>query len=722
MKIALRLLFLSLAAPLFLAAQKTISMSDAILKGRTALAPENLRQLQWIPDASRFSYADASRLLRMDPLSLATDTVDLLSSINIALENTGAKPLQALPTLSWLDNNSLWFQAEGHIFTYSLDGTLSRKNWFPADAKNTDIHEKTFKAAYTRDEGLWVNIGGKELGVAQSEKDGIVYGESVHRQEFGIYKGTFWSPSGRYLAFYRMDESMVTQYPVYILDSMPAQARQLRYPYAGATSHHVTLGVYDTQTGAKWYLDTGEPAEQYLTNIAWTPDDKYILVAVVNRGQNHLWLRQYDAATGAPLRTLFEESSEKWVEPEHPAEFVPGQNNLFVWQSERDGFNHLYLYELSGKLIRPLSSGNSPVTEFYGFSADGQTCFYQMADASGLNRHLWAANLKTGAATRLSQDDGLHTGLFSKAGDWVLDAHTSQQTPNNIYAYPARKPADRKIVFISKNPVAEYALGQTKLLAIPSPGGPTLNARLILPPDFDAARKYPVLVYLYNGPHVQLVANAWLGNAELWMHRMAQQGCIVFSIDGRGSAHRGYAFESAIHRRLGDAEMEDQLAGVRYLKNQPFIDSTRLGVFGWSYGGFMATSLMTRPEAAGTFKCAVAGGPVIDWRMYEIMYTERYMDTPQENPEGYESSSLFNYVDKLQGRLLMIHGSSDDVVLWQHSLRYIRECVKKGKQIDYFVYPEHLHNVRGKDRVHLFEKIEQFFQENLLRSNGVKTP
>ena len=211
------------------------------------------------------------------------------------------------------------------------------------------------------------------------------------------------------------------------------------------------------------------------------------------------------------------------------------------------------------------------------------------------------------------------------------------------------------------------------------------------------------------------MTNSWLNASNLWMHHLAEEGCIVFSIDGRGSANRGAEFERAIFRQLGDAEIEDQVAGARYLKGQSFVDSTRMGVFGWSYGGFMTTSLMTRPEAKGLFKCAVAGGPVIDWRMYEIMYTERYMDTPQENPEGYNKANLFNYIDNLEGRLLMIHGSSDDVVLWQHSLRYIRECVKKGKQIDYFVYPEHLHNVMGKDQLHLYEKIDQFFRENLLR-------
>lgn len=707
---------LLLALPALLVAQKTFTMADAILKGRSTLAPANLRQLQWIPGTHQFVHVANNKLVRVNAPDLATDTLDLLTGINAELAKQGSEPLKGIPALSWIDDKSVWFQSKSEVFTYQLNGALTRENWFPEGAEHLDIHDKTHHAAYTRDKGLWISIGGKELGVAQSEADGIVYGQSVHREEFGISKGTFWSPSGRYLAFYRMDERLVTPYPIYVLDSMPAQARQVRYPYAGAASHHVTLGVYDTQTGQKWYMKTGEPAEQYLTNIAWTPDDKHVLIAVVNRWQNRMWLNQYETATGNLVKTLFEETNDKWVEPENPPVFVPGSNTDFVWQSERNGYNHLYLYNTAGKMLRQISTGNAPVTRFIGFSKDGKRCFYQMADESGLNRHCLVAEVypNVGQTWVNGTDPGTHNVLVNSTGEWALDVFSSTDTPRNVFVHPVKKPSERKVVFSAPNPVTEYALGETRLVTIPSPGGPALNARLILPTNFDPARKYPVLVYLYNGPHVQLVTNTWLAGAELWMHRMAQQGCIVFTIDGRGSAHRGFAFESAIHRRLGDAEIEDQMAGVQYLKRQPFVDTTRLGVYGWSYGGFMTTSLMTRPEAAGAFRCGVAGGPVIDWRMYEIMYTERYMDTPQENPEGYERSSLFSHIENLNGRLLMIHGSSDDVVLWQHSLRYIRECVKKGKPIDYFVYPEHAHNVLGRDRVHLFEKVERFFQDNLL--------
>ncbi len=704
------LLFLS---PCLLLSQNKLTMADAILKGRTALAPASLKQLQWIPGTGQFTYLAGDKVVRTNAADLALDTLDILSGVNEGMKALDVKPLDGIPAFSWTGAGDLWFHTDKEVYTYSLSDGLKRVNWYPADAENVDIHDKTYEAAYIKGSDLWVNIGGKELGVAKSEEDGIVYGKSVHREEFGIYKGTFWSPSGRYLAFYRMDERDVTKYPIYVLDSMPAQVRYIRYPFAGSKSHQVTVGVFDTQNAKTIYLQTGEPAEQYLTNIAWTPDDKYILIAVVNREQNHMWLKQFDASSGAFVKTVFEETNDKWVEPEHPAEFVPGSNTQFVWQSERDGFNHLYLYDLSGKMMLQLSKGAMPVTTFYGFSADGRNCFYQVADETGLNRYIFATELKTGVISRLNDEEGVHNGLINNTGDWALDIFSNTATPRFIYTYPVSNPADRRIVFGAKNPLDGYQIGMTRMVTLPSQGGATLNARMIMPPDFDSKKKYPALVYVYNGPHVQMVTNSWLAGGELWMHRMAQEGYVVFVLDGRGSANRGFAFESAIFRHLGDVEIEDQLTGVSYLKAQNFIDPKRIGVFGWSFGGFMTTSLMTRPEAKGVFRCGVAGGPVIDWRMYEIMYTERYMDTPQENPEGYDKSSLFNYIDNLDGRLLMIHGTSDDVVLWQHSLRYIRECVSKGKQIDYFVYPEHLHNVRGKDRVHLFEKIEQFFNENL---------
>lgn len=704
------LLFLALNG--VLPAQSTFTMTEAINK-RAAFAPANLRQIEWIPGTEEFTHTAGKNLVRVHAQTLKNDTIDLLSSLNPALEKAGYKTLNGMPSFKWLNRNELWFQTATEAFVWSNNNGLLLKNNLPADAESVDYHDKTYNAAYTRGQALYINTGGKATKIAESEKDGVVYGKSVHRDEFGIHKGTFWSNSGRMLAFYRMDESMVTEYPIYVLDSMPAVARQIRYPYAGAKSHHVTVGVYNTEKNTTVYLQTGQPAEQYLTNIAWSPDDKYILIAVVNREQNHLWLQQFDARTGALVKTILEETNEKWVEPEQPAQFVPGSNTQFVWQSERDGFNHLYLGDLESKTLRAVSSGKFPVTNFYGFSTDGKRCTYQTADESGLNRYIWTANLKDGKTAKLTENTGVHNAVVSPDGNYFVDVFSELNTPRII---SVRKTAGGTVtgtLLTAVSPVKEYKMGITQMIALASPDGTSLNGRLILPAGYDPAQKYPALIYVYNGPHVQMVTNSWMGGGDMWMHRLANEGYAVLSVDGRGSAHRGRDFEQAIHRRLGDKEMEDQLAGVAYLKSLGFIDPARIGVYGWSYGGFMTTSLMTRPEAKGVFKCGVAGGPVLDWRMYEIMYTERYMDTPQENPEGYQKNTLYNYLDNLNGRLLMIHGTSDNVVLWQHSMKYVQQCVKKGKQLDYFIYPEHEHNVTGPDRAHLFEMIEGFLKLRL---------
>lgn len=706
------LLFIVIACYSAVFAQKTFSMTDALNK-RAALVPASLRGIQWIPGTSSFTHVAGDKLVKVNASDSSVDTLDILAGLNPALEGMSQPALKSVPAITWLSADEFWFHTSKEVFSWSLKGGLTLKNITPAEAENVDYHEKTYNAAYTKGQELWVSTDGNQMQVAQSERPGIVYGKSVHREEFGIFKGTFWSESGRLLAFYRMDESMVTEYPIYVLDSMPATDRKIRYPYSGAKSHHVTIGVFDTKTGKTVYLNTGEPAEQYLTNVAWTPDDKYVLVAVVNRAQDHMWFKQFDAATGAFVKTIFEETNDKWVEPEKPAVFVPGSTTRFVWQSERDGFNHLYLYETDGKLVRQISKGNFPVTSFYGFSTNGNRCFYQTADETGMNRYIWAADLKDGKTWKLNGEEGIHSGIISQTGEWAVDNFSNLATPRFIYTQKTTAGAERTLVFGAKNPLEEYKTGITKFANLPSPGGVRLNARLVLPADYDSGKKYPAIIYVYNGPHVQMVTNSWMGGGEMWMHRMANEGYVVMALDGRGSANRGRDFEQAIHRHVGDAEMEDQLTGVQYLKAQSYIDPARIGVFGWSYGGFMTTSLMTRPEAKGIFKCGVAGGPVLDWRMYEIMYTERYMDTPQENPEGYAKNSLYQYIDNLNGRLLMIHGTSDPVVLWQHSLKYVEECVKKGKQLDYFVYPEHEHNVIGPDRAHLFEKIEAFFKDRL---------
>ncbi|UOG76196.1 S9 family peptidase [Hymenobacter tibetensis] len=700
------------------AQQKLLTMEDAFLN--RSLQPENLRQLTWIP-GSKDEYSFLRTVGGQDELVRGAvggpaTAVFTLGQLGQALQAAGAPAVKAaaFPVVTWSGPSSLITSRASKV--YRIDAATKQATalfGYDAAAENVDMDPTKTRVAYTKSQNLYVSLAGREdEAVTQEPNPGIVNGQAAHRSEFGITKGTFWSPTGTKLAYYRMDQSMVTDYPLVTVEPTPAKAVPIKYPMAGDKSHEATVGVYDLASRKTVFLQTGEPREQYLTNISWSPDEKSLYVAVLNRDQNHLKLNQYDASTGAFVKTLFEEKDDKtFVEPLHPLTFVPGQPNQFLWRSQRDGYEHLYLYSTSGKLLRQLTTGSWQVTELVGFADKNREVVFQSTAASPLERHTYAVSLNGGKPRQLTSGKGTHATLLSPSSKHLLDTYSSATTPRVVQVVSLSGKVQQQLLK-APNPVAGYILGETKLFPIKAADGTTdLYCRLITPPNFDPAKKYPTVVYLYGGPHVQLVTDSWLGGSNLWMQLMAQKGYVVFTLDSRGSGNRGSAFERATFRQLGTVEMADQLKGVEYLKSLPYVDQTRMGIHGWSFGGFMTTTLMTR--SPGTFKVGVGGGPVIDWRMYEIMYTERYMDTPQQNPDGYEKANLLNYVDKLQGKLLLIHGTVDDVVVWQHSLDYLKTAVDKGIQLDYFVYPGHPHNVGGKDRVHLYNKITQYFDEKL---------
>jgi dipeptidyl-peptidase-4 len=517
-----------------------------------------------------------------------------------------------------------------------------------------------------------------------------------------------------------MFEGMVTDYnlmQIKLPDNdhsktvFPTQTETIKYPMAGNINHTVKVMVYDLKKKRSIEIKTAEKADEYLTNIAFSNNDDYLYIAIVNRAQKKMDLNLYDANTGAFIKTLFSETHTKYVEPEKPVIFSKTNSSRFLWFSERDGFNHLYLYNTRGELIKQVTKGNYAVSDFMGFDAKGDKIYYMAYSTNGLDKYFYETDLKTNKNTQLTTIPGQHTIILDEQKQYFFDQYTSLSVPRRTLL------ADTKgklygTLHNAPNPLSDYKAVQYMLGNISSTDKTTaLNYRMVLPADFDSTKKYPVIVYVYGGPHAQMVSNSWLGGGDLWFYYMAQQGYIVFTLDNRGSANRGLEFENATFRNLGTIEIEDQLAGVNFLKNLKYVDANRLGVFGWSFGGFMSIGLMTRTP--DIFKVGVAGGPVIDWRLYEIMYTERYMEKPQENPEGYEKANLLNYVKNLKGKLLLIHGTNDDVVLWQHTLTYLKKCVDEGVLVDYFVYPGHAHNVLGPDRVHLFKKITQYFKDNL---------
>jgi dipeptidyl-peptidase-4 len=383
---------------------------------------------------------------------------------------------------------------------------------------------------------------------------------------------------------------------------------------------------------------------------------------------------------------------------------------MFIWKSRNEGWKQLSLYDASGTRILKLTKGEWEVTDFDDFDNSGTNIYFTSTQESPLERHYYKLSLDSYEITKITSESGTHLVLKNPNGKYFLDAYSSTSIPNRVDLLNKDGELIRT-VYEAPNPLEGYNVGSTEIVKLKSNVGYELYGRLIRPPGFDETKKYPVLVYVYGGPHVQLVTNRWLAGANLWLNYMAQQGFVVFTIDNRGSGNRGLEFEQTTFRRLGTIEVEDQLTGVEYLKSLPFVDADRIGVYGWSYGGFMATSLMTR--APGVYKVGVGGGAVIDWQYYEVMYTERYMDTPQDNPEGYEESSLLNYAENLTGKLLLVHGTSDPTVVWQHTLLFAQKVTSLGIDMDYYPYIGHKHGVRGKDKFHLYQKITNYFLDNL---------
>lgn len=695
-----------------LAQDKVLSIRDAIVN--YALYPSSKYQMQWLPGSEYYSelaIGSEQYIKISDAYSNKVIAEIRLTDINEALKNAKKDSLSRVPFPVWIDANTFGFNNNEEFLAYNYT-TKSVKKRFDMKSEATELVYTTDITGYA---GLIENGFAYQLknyfGTVTSNTEGIVVGTSVHRNEFGIHNGLFFSPNGSKLAYYHMDERMVTEYPLYELNETPAKAKMIRYPTAGAKSHHVSLRIKSIGSSTEDVtIKVTGPEEQYLTNISWMPDNEHVLIAIVNREQNHMWLNQYNSSTGEFVKTIFEETHPKYIEPEHPAQFLPHSSDEFIWWSERDGYDHLYLYSVKDGLKKQLTSGEWVVTDFHGFNKDGDQFFISANKENPLSRDLYCVDMKKGKMKRLTSGSGVHNITANTEKGLFIDNFSAPEIPR-IIRIISESGKEVSELLVADNPLAEYKKVELEMGSIKGPGGQDLYYRLFKPADFDPTKKYPAVVYLYNGPHLQLITNSWQGGANHWYHYMAQNGYVVYSIDGRGSMNRGRDFENAVHRDMGAAEMEDQLAGLDWLKNQSFVDSSRVGIHGWSYGGYMTISLMTRTP--GKYKVGIAGGPVIDWKLYEVMYTERYMDSPEENPEGYERTDLKNYIKNLQGDLLIIHGGQDNVVLWQHSLQYLEKAIKDGVQLDYFVYPHHEHNVLGRDRVHLYEKVSNYFFDKL---------
>ncbi|MGA7721904.1 MAG: DPP IV N-terminal domain-containing protein [Ignavibacteriaceae bacterium] len=690
--------------------QKKELTIESVTKNARKFYPQTLHQLQWRPGKKEFSFVADSSLVAESTVSGLKDTILTLKNLNEKYFAAAKQNLTDFPTIEWIDGNNFRFWTNDSLWGYNFNNSeLKLLNSTKDSADNFDCTLQNI-AAYTIKNNLYVAVNNEQKQVTNDENEGIVNGQYCARNEYGIEKGTFWSPKENYLAFYRKNQTMVTDYPIVDISFHPAKLVNIKYPMAGMTSEQVTLGIYDLHTGKTIFLNTGEPKEHYLTGVSWDPDEKHVYIGILNRDPDSLWVIKYEIATGEAVDTLFRETNSKYLQPLQGTIFVENHLDEFIWISRRDGWNHLYLYKTDGKLIKQLTRGEWEVTDLIGFDSKGDNVYFMATKESPLENNLYSVNIESEKITRLTPEPGTHEVIKDKDGNYFLDRYSNLTVPGKILVIN-KKGAVERTVYEAENPLMDYNLGETKFLTLKSSDGYDLYCRMILPADFDSTKKYKALVYVYGGPGVQLITNEWLGGAGLWLNYMAAHGYVIFTIDSRGSANRGLAFEQVTFKHLGTHEIEDQTLGTNYLKSLQFVDSARVGVFGWSFGGFMTTSLMTRTP--WQFKAAVAGGSVIDWSYYEIMYTERYMQTPQKNPDGYKESSLLNYVQNLKGKLLMIHGTSDPVVVWQNDLMFIKKCEDLGLPVDYIVYPGQVHGVRGIDTFHMYNKITKYFDDNL---------
>ena len=683
--------------------RKLLSIEDVVLNRE--LSPKTF-PVQWVGQSDSYSTVEGETLVATDARNNKKRTIISLEELNSILSTD----FKRFPAYAWEDDNSLIVNAHSQRNIIDLKTRkVSAAYKIPVGANLTRQSGKGGIYAYTKENNLFCFDGEREHQITNFEDKNIVCGQSVSRNEFGISGGIFFSPDGKKIAFYQKDESRVTDFPLLDINTRTGTLRNIKYPMNGMDSEHVSLGVYDIASGKTTYLNvTDFDAERYLTCITWSPDSERIYNQVLDRAQKNIHLNSYNASTGEFLKQILSEHNDRWVEPQYQLVFLKNDPSRFIYSTDnRDGFWNLYICNNEGKVER-LTKVNADVKYV---AQDDKFVYYTSAEVSPAESHLFKVEIASGKATRLTKEAGWHEPVMSNSGKFYLDTYSSLNVPRVVDLGRTDLKPSREL-FRAEDPTVGYNFCNIELGKIKSADGKFDNFyRLIKPLDFDPTKKYPVILYVYGGPHSQMVKNNYQASLRRWEMYMAQHGYVVFVMDNRGTQNHGAEYEKAIHRQCGQAEMEDQMVGMRWLMSHDWVDQERIGVHGWSYGGYMTISLITNyPDV---FKVGVAGGPVIDWKWYEVMYGERYMDNTHNNPEGFAKTSLINKATSLKGKLLICQGAVDNVVVWQHSLSFIRECIKNHVQVDYFPYPCAEHNVYGKDAVHLYQKITNYFEDYL---------
>ena len=741
-RLAVVLVALLIAAVPVVAQSKELSLDDVLRRG-PMLSPRGMAGLAWRPGTDTFSYLErtASGAAWVAQAAESGEKVVLAADPEwrAALKAAGVDgvPLTALLGAEWRDDGkAVWLQLPGKLCLVEVSPLAIKPQYeVPAEATAIAFTKDRRAAAFVEDFNIHVRkTDGSVKAVTEGGFRDLTHGVSVSREEFGIKDGLWWSADGRRLAFYREDKRPIDPYPYVDWSGKPAKSLPGRYPMAGRRGSIVSVGVYDTADDSVIWLQSDPSVDEYLTNVTWDLKGERLFVAHVNRAQNEMKLVSYDARTGAIGATLLEEKDPEWIEPESGPIFIPGKEGEFLWFSYRDGRRHLYRHAADGHLMQQVTAGAMDVAAFRGFDAKNEFFFFESSGLDPRHQHLFRGSLAaptaavTGAgagagvaiapvpATQITGGRGQHDARISTDGRFVVDRHSNLELPLAVDLLTIDGKVLRR-VFECPNPLKDFAMGKEEFFTVKAKDQSDLYGHVIWPPNASKEHPAPVYLYVYGGPHAQIVVDSWAlgpGIRNLWMQWLAAQGFVVLRLDNHGTPNRGIEFMQAIHRRLGTVEIDDQLAGLDHILASGLADPTRVAVHGWSYGGFMTLSLLSR--APDRFRCGIAGAPVTDWSFYETGYGERYMDTPEENPEGYKTAAPKKHAKDIKGRLLLVQGTADDTVVWQHTVDFVDACVKAGVDFDYFIYPGQLHGLNGPSSEHFYRKMTSFLKREL----GVK--
>ena len=724
-----RISVMTVVSTLFLCAGgKELNLQD--IWNSSKFMSKSIRGIQWAKDGKSYTYLDtdsvtkSTAIIRFNVKSKEKKIVVSGSSLKIDAND----PPFSFSSYQWSpDEKQILFVSSPPRKQY-LSRLTPAGNYFLYDvptkkfSRITDVDVPQYNQKFSPD-GKYIGyvranniyrydiVGKKEQQLTLTGTEQIINGKFdwVYEEEFGISDGWLWSPDGAKIAFWQIDQSRVPEYSMTEWDSAHLTLIPMKYPKPGDQNAIVKIGIITLTSGEIQWLDTGNNDDIYIPRINWTGIQDRLAVQRLNRKQNSLELLLFDVSRGTQT-TLLVDQSDTWIDIHDDLRFF--KNGNFIWSSERDGYNHVYHYAADGTLINQITKGQWDIDAVYGVDEKNGLLFCTSSEASPIERQIYSVSIDGKRKKRLSVQPGTHTANFSPGFDLYISYHSSSSQPTRI----AMNSKDGKELYSLEDrgipALGEYSLPTVEYFTFTTTDGVELYANVMKPVDFDSTKKYPVLVFTYGGPGSQVVRNSWGGSNYLWHSMLTQKGYIIAMVDNRGTGARGAAFKKITYRNLGKYEVNDQIEGAKYLSSLSYIDKSRIGIWGWSYGGYMASHTILL--GAEYFKTAIAVAPVTHWKFYDTIYTERFMDTPANNPDGYFESAPVNHAEKLKGKFLLIHGTSDDNVHFQNAVTMVSALQKANKQFETMFYPNKNHGISGGNtRLHLYTMMTNFLLEHL---------